>query len=219
MKQWFKYSGYVLGIVLLLVMIFPHLFLPAGVSCAFALAIFTQVCTKNVSGSSRILIADKASVTAVTITSNEITAITGSNAFMRIDTVQDSVQWKQDGAQVGLYNWKITNTIDFDVMPPSKTTSVLLQALLDGLPCGFLAIIADSNGLCWLVGHNATDILNRPLRTAKQTNDTGKGIGVSGGNQITIELTNDCSGLAIPFTSGISATIIAGTEATFCKWS
>ena len=208
-----------MGMALLCMLIFPHLFLPAGIIGSFALAIFTQVCAKNVSGASRILIADKASVTAVTITSNEITAITGSNAFMRIDTVQDSVQWKEDGAQVGLYNWKITNTINFDVMPPSKTTSTLLQALLDGLPCGFLAIIADSNGLCWLIGHNATDILNRPLRTAKQTHDTGKGIAVAGGNQITVELTNDCSGLAIPFTSAISATIIAGTESTFCKWS
>jgi hypothetical protein len=185
-----------------------------------ALAIFTQVCAKNVSGASKILISDKATVTAVTITAGEVSAITGSNAFMKIDSIQDSLQWKQEESAVGLYNAQIKNTIDFNVLPPSKTTNVLLQALLDGSPCGFYAIIIDSNGICWLVGHNATDPLgSRPLRSTKISHDTGKGLAVAEGNQVAIELSNDCSGLAIPFNAALIAAIVAGTESTFCKWS
>jgi hypothetical protein len=183
-----------------------------------SLAIFTQTCAKNVSGASKIFIADKATVTAVTVGTGEITAITGTTPFMRVDTVQDSLQWKEEEGAVGLYNAQIKNTIDFNVLPPSKTTNVLLQALMDGTPCGFFAIIIDSNGSCWLVGHNATDLMSRPLRVAKITHDTGKGIAVAEGNQLQIELANDCSGLALPFNSAMTATIVGGTD-TCIKWT
>src|SRR5664279_3528557 len=109
MTKLYKYAGVALGILLLLVLIFPHVFLPAGVSCAFALAIFTQVCGKNVSGASKIFIADKAVATAFTITSGEISAVTGTTPFQRIDAIQDSVNWKEETSRVGLNNIKVAN--------------------------------------------------------------------------------------------------------------
>lgn len=218
MKQLVKYGGMILGAILLLVMIFPNLFLPIGVTCAFALPIFTQVCQKNVSGASKIFVADKAVATAFTITSGEISAVTGTTPFMRIDAMQDSVEWNEEGGRVGLNNWSIKNTINFDVMPPSKTTNVFLQALIDGSPCGFFAIVVDGNGACWLVGHNATDVRERPLRLGKQSHKTGKGLSVADGNVIPVMLENECSGLALPFDAATTAAILGGT-ATFCKWS
>jgi hypothetical protein len=219
MNKLIRYAGYFAGLALLIVMLFPHLFLHVGVTGAFALAIFSQVCAKNTSGASRILIAEKANVTAITITAGEISAITGSNSFMRIDTILDSLEWNQEESRVGLNNAKIANTINFDIMPPATATNTFLQALMDGSPCGFLAIIIDGNSKCWLVGHNATDLMLRPLRLDKQSGKTGKGIAVAEGNNIVISLGNECSGLALPFTSGLTASIVAGTEATFCKWS
>jgi len=183
-----------------------------------ALGIFTQTCAKNVSGASKVFIAEKAVATAFTITSSEISAVTGTTPFMRVDTLQDSVSWSETGEQVGLNNWKITNEINFQVMPPSKDTNTFLQALIDGSPCGFFAIVLDGNGKAWCVGHNATDVRERPLRLKKQDKKTGKGLGEADGNTIPVTLGNECGGLALPFDSATTATILAGT-ATFIKWS
>lgn len=218
MKKLLKYSGYVVGIMLLLIMIFPQWFLPAGVVGAFALAIFTQTCQKNVSGASRIFIAEKSVATAFTITSGEISAVTGTTPFMRVDAMQDSVSWTEAGELVGLNNWKITNTIEFDVMPPSKDTNTFLQALIDGSPCGYFAIIQDGNGQYWVVGHNATDIRERPLRLNKQDHKTGKGLSEAEGNTVRITLMNECGGLALPLDATLNAAMDAGTS-TIAKWS
>lgn len=206
-----------MGIALLLIMIFPSTFLPAGVTGAFALAIFVQTCQKNVSGASKIFIAEKAVATAFTLTGQEISAVTGAASFMRVDAIQDSVSWEEKGELIGLNNWKITNTLKLKVMPPSTTTSVFLQALIDGSPCGFFAIIIDGNGKCWLVGHNATDVRERPLRLKAQTQATGEGLSNADGNTIPIELWNECAGKALPFDAANTATILGGTAA-FCKY-
>ena len=218
MKKSFKYFGYLLGVVMLIAFIAPDLFLPAGITGAFALAIFTQTCAKNVSGASKVFIAEKSVATAFTITSGEISAVTGTTPFMKIDAMQDSVSWSQMGEKIGLNNWKITNTVEFDIMPPAKDTNTFLQALIDGSPCGFFALIIDGNGKCWVVGHNATDVRERPLRLNKQDHKTGKGLSEAEGNTVRITLENECGGLALPLDSTLTAAVLAGTS-TICKWS
>jgi len=183
-----------------------------------ALAIFTQTCAKNVSGASKIFIAEKAVATAFTMTSGEISAVTGTTPFMRVDSIQDSVYWNETSEAVGLNNIKVANEVGFDVMPPSKTTNTFLQALIDGSPCGFFAIVLDGNGIAWLVGHNATDVRERPLRVKKLDHKTGKGLSEATGNTIPIALGNECGGLALPFDATAIAAILGGT-ATFIKWS
>ena len=177
-----------------------------------ALGIFTQACAKNVSGASRIFIADKAVATAFTITSHEISAVTGTTPFNRVDVIQDSISWEEKAEGVGLSNIKVTNTVKFSIMPPSTTTSAFLQALLDGSPCGFFVILQDSNGKCWLIGHNEIDIRERPLRVKSQTQATGAGLGDANGNTIPVELGNECSGKALPFNTAMTATIVAGSD-------
>jgi hypothetical protein len=178
-----------------------------------ALGIFTQVCAKNVSGASVIYISDKTLATGFTISTTpfEITAIAGTTPFHRVDTIQDSVEWNEEGARVGLNNWAIKNTINFDIMPPNKTTNVLLQALLDGSPCGLYAIILDGNSQAWVIGVNTVDGTNRPLRLGKQSHKTGKGLQVAEGNTIQISLDNECSGLALPLDATLTAMVVAGT--------
>lgn len=217
MRSIAKYIGYIAGIALLIVLLFPGMFLPAGVTGAFALAIFTQACAKNVSGASKVFVAEKAAATAFTIVTGEITAITGTTPFMRVDAMQDSVSWSEVGEQVGLNNWKITNTVEFDIMPPATATNTFLQALIDGSPCGLFALILDGNSQCWVVGHNATDVRERPLRLNKQDQKTGKGLGEAEGNTARITLQNECGGKALPLAAAANATVLAGT-ATFIKW-
>jgi len=204
--------------MLLVMMLFPSMFLPAGVVGAFALAIFTQACAKNVSGASKIFIAEKAVATAFTITAGEVSTITGTTPFMRVDAMQDSVYWNQTGELIGLNNWKITNEVGFDIMPPATATNTFLQALIDGSPCGFFAIIIDGNAACWVVGHNATDVRERPLRLTKQDHKTGKGLSEAEGNTIPITLGNECGGLALKLDATLNASTLDGTG-THIDWS
>jgi hypothetical protein len=183
-----------------------------------ALTIFTQTCAKNVSGASKIFIAEKSVATALTVTSNEISAVTGTTPFMRVDAMQDSVSWSEVGEKVGLNNTKFTNTIEFDVMPPAKGTNTFLQALIDGSPCGLFAIIVDGNGKCWFPGHNETDVRERPLKVIKVDRKTGKGLSEAEGNTVRITLGNECGGMACPADSTLQAAILGGTS-TVCKWS
>jgi len=219
MKRLIKYSGYLLGIVLLLAFVFPDMFLPAGVTGAFALAIFTQTCAKNVSGASKIFIAEKSVATAFTVESGEITAVTGTTPFMRVDAMQDSVSWSEVGELVGLNNWKITNTVEFDIMPPATATNTFRQALIDGFPCGLFALIVDGNGACWVVGYNATDIRERPLKLKGDDHKTGKGLSEAEGNTIHITLENECGGIALPLNATLTASVVTTGDATICKWS
>jgi hypothetical protein len=178
-----------------------------------SLGIFTQVCAKNVSGASVIYISDKTLATSFTISSTpfEITAIGGTTPFYRVDTIQDSVEWNEEGNRIGLNNWAIKNTVNFDIMAPNKTTSVFLQQLLDGSPCGLYALILDGNSVAWIIGVNPTDGVNRPLRLGKQSHKTGKGLSAADGNIIQISMENECSGLAIPLNSTLTAMVVAGT--------
>jgi hypothetical protein len=218
MKRFWKYGGYLLGIVLLTSFFFPHLFFPAGIAFA-TLGIFTQVCSKNTSGASRIFIAEKAVATAFTVSSHEITAVTGTTPFMRVDIVQDSLQWSEEVTPIGLNNLKVANKIEFDIQAPATLTNTFRQALMDASPCGLFAIIVDSNGCAWFPGHNEVDIRERPLRYGGDKHDTGKGLGDAQGNLIHIILTNECSGLALKADATLNAAIVTTANSTIIKWS
>ena len=216
MKQFFKYGGYILGLLMLTALIFPDLFIPLGITGAFALALFAQPCAKNTAGATKVFVAQVASITAITGTT-EITAITGTTPFMRVDTIRDTVYWNQKGEAVGKNNWKETNEIGFSIMPPALATNTFMQALIDGSPCGFMALVIDGNGKVWLVGYNVTDAMARPLRLTGLDQQTGKGLSEEAGNTIPIVLGNECGGLSMPLDSTLSALILAGTS-TLIDW-
>lgn len=183
-----------------------------------ALAIFTRTCSKNVSGASKIFIAESASVTAITETSGEISAITGTTPFMRVDAEQDSVSWSEKGEAVGTNNFKVTNTIDFDIVPPSKDTNTFKSALVAGSPCGLLALVVDGNGKVFMVGYNTTDKKLRPLRIKMTDQKTGKGLSDTAGQVVPIQLGNECADFCMPLDSTLTAAVLAGTS-TVIKWT
>jgi hypothetical protein len=49
------------------------------------------------------------------------------------------------------------------------------------------------------------------LRLGKQSHKTGKGLSAADGNIIQISMENECSGLAIPLNSTLTAMVVAGT--------
>jgi len=165
-----------------------------------------------------VFVAEKASITGVTVAAGEISAVTGTTPFVRVDAELDSVHWNQKESQVGLNNSKFENVIDFNVVPPSAATNTFLKALSDGSPCGLFAIIIDGNGKCWLVGYNETDLLNRPLRKIEEDSDTGTSPSDEAGQTAKVKLGNECGGRALPFDTTLTAAIIGGTS-TIVKWT
>lgn len=183
-----------------------------------ALAIFTRTCAKNVAGASKVFIAENSVITAITVASGEISVITGTTPFMRVDAEQDSVAWEQKVEKVGNNNVKVTQTIDFKVAPPATATNTFLQALIDGSPCGFFAIIQDGNGKCWLVGYNTTDLKARPLRVNTIDVKTGANPSDAEGALAAIQLMHEAGGIALPFDATLTAAIVGGTS-TIIKWT
>ena len=219
MKKIIKFGGCIIGLALLVALIFPELFLPAGVTGAFALAIFTQTCGENVAGAAKIFIAEKTVAIAFTVATGEISAVTGTTPFMRVDALQDSVSWVQAEEIVGLNNSKFTNTVEFDIMPPATATNTFLNALIDASPCGLFALIVDGNGACWVVGYNSTDIRERPLKLESISHQTGKGLSEAEGNTVRITLKNECGGIALPLDATLTAAVVTTGDASICKWS
>lgn len=182
-----------------------------------ALAIFTYSCAKNVSGIRKIFIAEKSVATAFTITSGEISAVTGTTPFMRVDTIQDSAKWTQKVVKVGKNNHMVEVMIEADIRPMAKETNTFLQALIDGSPCGFFVLVQNENGKCFIVGHSAEDIRDRPLQLEAAEYDSGQGIDSEGAN-IRLQISGKMTGLALPLDSTLTAAVLAGTS-TICKWS
>jgi len=218
MKKLIKYSGVALGVIMLLAFICPDLFIPSGITGAFALAIFTYTPAKNVSGVKQIFIAEKSVATSITVTSNEVSAVAGTTPFMRVDIITDSGKWTQTIEKVGRNNHKISNAVELGVMPPAKATNTWQQALIDGSPGGFYALIVDDNNKCFIVGFSEADGYTRPLLLDKSEQTTGQGLSEEGGNTIKVTLSNECLGLAVPLDSTLTAAVLGGSS-TICKWS
>jgi len=183
-----------------------------------ALAPFIRACAKNSSGTMAIFVAEKSVVTAITITSGEISAITGTTPFMRVDAAVGSMNWEQTDEKVGANNTKVSNLVEYALEQNNKAMNTHVQALIDASPCGLYAIVTDGNSQNWLVGYDATSLGRFPLKYSNGKQKTGKTLSEDGGQTKVIQLTNECAGLAIPFDTTLNGAINAGTS-TIIKWT
>ncbi len=183
-----------------------------------ALVKYAHTCAKNTSGASAVFIAEIANATAITVTAGEISAITGTTPFKEIDVEQDSIKWDENVEAVGKSNVKVTQALEFKIAKPTKTSATLIQSLMDGSPCGFLAIVTDGNGQNWLVGYNTVDGKNRPLRLTAAPRSTGTSPSDEAGQLITPTLGCEGSGISIPFDTTLNGAINAGTS-TIIDWN
>jgi hypothetical protein len=183
-----------------------------------SLGIFAYTPAKNVSGVKKIFLAEKSAITAITVTTGEISAVTGTTPFMKTDIIPDSGSWEEKTEKVGKTNHKISNLIKLMVMPPAKATNTWKQSLVDASPGGLLALVVDDNNKCFIVGYSADDLFDRPLILNAIDQKTGSGISDDSGNTVNVELGNDCLGFAIPLDATLTAAVLAGNS-TICKWS
>jgi hypothetical protein len=183
-----------------------------------AIAAYTKACAKNVGGCTALFLADVANVASVTITSGEITAISMNSTlkFHEADADIDSIVRTEEGTGNG-NNISYAHKVAAKFAKPSKSLNTLRTSLADGSPCGILAIVADGNGVAWLVGYSAAEGFKRPLRLEKDSLNTG-GSPADEGQNVSIELGAVNGYPAVPFDATNSGTIIGGT-ATFITYT
>jgi len=180
-----------------------------------AIAAYSKACSKNVGGNSAVYLTEATNVTAVTVTSGEISAaltMASGKTFHEVEADLDSVTHTQEGTGTQT-NISYTHRVEMIFSKPSVDLNTLRDSLADGSPCGLLAIVTDGNGTSWLVGYNETDGVNRALYLATDSLNSGAAPADDGGQAITLALECNSGYLSLPFDSTIGATISGGTAA------
>jgi hypothetical protein len=187
----------------------------SGAATLAAIAVFARVCAKNVAGNSAVYLVEASSISAVTVTSGEITAALTMGAgltFKKVGADIDSIVRTEEEEGMGS-NIKITHRIEMKFSKASKLLNALRTALHDASPCGIAAIVTDGNGTSWLVGWNQSDTNTRGLKYRSGTLGSGSEPAQEDGNVLAMTLEGTSGYVAIPFDATIGATITGGTAA------
>lgn len=164
-------------------------------TCSQTLIGIAKDCAVNLGGVKRVLAANAADITSVTVTDNIITAITKSAAFVefnfRPQTANFASTW-----QIGDGGAKYVQTLlamAFSRMETSKRIAVMALAQADAV-----AIVEDANGKYWYLGKDNPLELN--------TGDAGTGTARTDRNGYGITLEDNS--LELPYE--VDASIIDG---------
>lgn len=198
--------------------ILAQISLEAGVIGAMAIAVYTKACEKNVAGNSAVYLVEAADLATVTITAGEISALTmdTGKTFKKVGADLDGIKRTQAGVG-NASNIAYTHRVEMFFAKPSTALNTLRDSLSAASPCGILAIVQDANGNSWLVGYNATDLVNRPLRLVQDDDDSGN-TPTDEAQRATVSLEGVNGYLDLPFDSTLKATISGGT-ATFITYA
>ena len=213
---------YVLGFAILAItiagIINPESLLPAGISGAFAIAVFNRTCAKNVGGNATLFWTEMASMTSFTVTAGEISAVTpnATARFMEAQGDIDTIVRKETGEGVG-NNIKYVHRLEVKFQKPSTALNTLRNSLADASPCGILAIVQDNNGKCWLMGWNQTDLKLRGLRLKQDSIESGAKPSDEA-NQCTIALETETGYVCLPFDAALTAAILGKTATAFITY-
>jgi hypothetical protein len=167
-----------------------------------------------------LFLTDAANVLSVTVTAGEVSDIVmgGTGVFYEIQADQNSVKRLCNGSRANKSFTLYNHTIDFKVSKASLEVNTLTENLDDGQPCGFIAIIMDSNGIAWLVGWSVEEERDRPLYLEANDFDSGEAP-TGGGNNNLFKLFGINSQKDLPcddtINQYISDSIAAGTDLGF----
>lgn len=174
-----------------------------------AVTVFNRTCTANKSGCINFWLANVANTGTPTVSSGEITALTGSGTYKRIQPDIDELDVTEDIENTPNGS-KVTIKVTMKFTNLTTTLAVFRQMLLDDSACGLVGIYCDSNGKAWLLGWNESDLTNRPLRLISDAKKTGKAPGEDG-NNVVVVLQAIMTKPALPFNSTQSGYIANAT--------
>ena len=183
-----------------------------------AIAKYSKTCGKNVPGNSRLFFVEAANISSITVTSNEISAVTMSDTakFREFGADIDSIKFTIEGTGSASYSEVQKLEAKF-----SKKTTALITAknsLLDAVACGVAVIRVDNNGSAWLSGYTVKDKNRRAYNKITTNFDTGAKPSDEGTAAYTITLEAEGFDDEISFDTTLTASIVGGT-ATFIDYN
>jgi len=183
-----------------------------------AIAKYSKTCGKNVPGNSRLFFVEAGNISSITVTSNEISAVTMSDSakFREFGADIDSIKFTIEGTGSASYSEVQKLEAKF-----SKKTTALITAknsLLDAVACGVAIIRVDNNGSAWLSGYTFKDKNRRAYNKITTNFDTGAKPSDEGTAAYTITLEAEGFDDELPFDTTLNASIIGGT-ATFIDYN
>ena len=183
-----------------------------------AIAKYSKTCGKNVPGNSRLFFVEAANISSITVTSNEISAITMSDTtkFREFGADIDSIKFTIEGTGSASYSEVQKLEAKF-----SKKTTALITAknsLLDAVACGVAIIRVDNNGNAWLSGYTVKDKNRRAYNKITTNFDTGAKPSDEGTAAYTITLEAEGFDDELPFDTTLNTAIVGGT-ATFIDYN
>lgn len=212
MKKHTKSLIALLGFILVAVVLAMVMEQESGPILGMAIAVFTRLCVKNVSGNSKVFVTEAASLSSITITASEVAAITMATGltFHEVQANIDGVGRTEEGAG-SRNNISYTHQVQMFFNHPSTELNILRDSLTAASSCGILAIVQDANGECWLVGYNETDGTDRPLFVQQDNINSGLEAGEEDAQVDDIILETVSGYIDIPFDDTLKAAIIAET--------
>jgi len=183
-----------------------------------AIAKYSKTCGKNVPGNSRLFFVEAGNISSITVTSNEISAVTMSDTtkFREFGADIDSIKFTIEGTGSASYSEVQKLEAKF-----SKKTTALITAknsLLDAVACGVAIIRVDNNGSAWLSGYTVKDKNRRAYNKITTNFDTGAKPSDEGTAAYTITLEAEGFDDELPFDTTSNAAIVGGT-ATFIDYN
>ena len=183
-----------------------------------AIAKYSKTCGKNVPGNSRLFFVEAGNISSITVTSNEISAVTMSDTtkFREFGADIDSIKFTIEGTGSASYSEVQKLEAKF-----SKKTTALITAknsLLDAVACGVAIIRVDNNGSAWLSGYTVKDKNRRAYNKITTNFDTGAKPSDEGTAAYTITLEAEGFDDELPFDPTFNAVIEGGT-ATFIDYN
>lgn len=183
-----------------------------------AIAKYSKTCGKNVPGNSRLFFIEAANIGSITVTSNEISAITMSDTtkFREFGADIDSIKFTIEGTGSASYSEVQKLEAKF-----SKKTTALITAknsLLDAVACGVAIIRVDNNGSAWLSGYTVKDKNRRAYNKITTNFDTGAKPSDEGTAAYTITLEAEGFDDELSFDTTLTGAIVGGT-ATFIDYN
>lgn len=175
-----------------------------------AIAAYSRICAKNVSGNLKFWIAEIANITSITVTSGEISAVSATAYFKRTQATLEKLG-RTEKVEGGKNGYKYTHEVTASFAKPSKNLKTFLDSLDAASPCGMAVIMLDANGQAWLIGYNQTDLKDRGMALISSTLDSGMAPGEDGKQQVDIVMQCLSTERALPFDATQNALIIAET--------
>ncbi len=185
---------------------------------------FLKTCVRNTPGNQfQVYMCPVASITSITLTSNEVSAITmnGAALFQRVQGHLDKVRMARVANATNNFNETHTLTMRFN-----KFTAALsgwfygTDGIVNQVVCGMVVIRVDGNGQAWISGISpaAVEGALRPYQKATINFDSGEAPTEEDAAQPELVLERNGAAPEYPCDSTITAAIVGGTSAAI-NWA